>query len=66
MTKDQRAALDEGIKKLGGLVKTAAHFKVTIAAIGLWRSRGLPNKRLRAFALATGVSRERLRPDLYA
>ena len=66
MTKDQRQAIDEGIDKLGGFVAAAAHFQVTLAAIGNWRKRGLPLKRLKQFVKATGVSRERLRPDLYA
>jgi hypothetical protein len=66
MTKAQRAAIDEGIKNVGGLVKAAARFKVTIAAIGNWRTRGIPNKRLKEFSEVTGVSRVKLRPDLYA
>lgn len=65
MTKDQRKALDEGIDNVGGFVKATEVFEVTAAAISNWRKRGLPNKRLKEFASKTGVSRERLRPDLY-
>lgn len=64
--KDQRKAIDEGIEKLGGFVKAAAHFKVTPAALSNWRKRGVSLKRLKEFVSTTGVPRERLRPDLYA
>lgn len=65
MTKEQRAAIDQGIDNLGGLVKAAAHFDITLSAIGNWRKRGVPNKRLKQFSEDGRVPRERLRPDLY-
>lgn len=66
MKKDQRAATDLAIKKMGGLVKIAAHFDVTLSAIGHWRKRGVPLKHLKEIVKRSGVERERLRPDLYA
>lgn len=66
MTKDQRKATDEAIRNLGGLVKCAEHFGITLSAIGHWRVRGVPLKHLKMVVKQADVARERLRPDLYA
>jgi Putative antitoxin of bacterial toxin-antitoxin system, YdaS/YdaT len=66
MKKEQRAATDLAIKNMGGLVKTAARFSITLSAIGYWRQRGVPLKHLKAVVLEGKVAREKLRPDLYA
>lgn len=62
----EQVALNEAIRAAGGIVKAAALFHVTLAAIGGWRRRGLPAKRVREIEDKTGVNRKRLRPDLYA
>ena len=59
-------ALNEAIQKGGGIVKFAKTLGVTISAIQQWRSRGTPPKRAKEIEAATGVSRARLAPDVYA
>jgi len=66
MDKKQRKALDLAIDNLGGIVKAAERFGVTVSAIGYWRAKGVPFGRLKEVSEASGVSREQLRPDLYA
>lgn len=66
MKKEQREATDLAIKNMGGLVKTADRFSITLSAIGYWRKRGVPLKHLKDVVIEGKVSRERLRPDLYA
>jgi len=66
MDPEQLAALNEAIEKGGGIVKLAKTLDVTISAIQQWRTRGLPPKRVKPLETASGVSRVRLRPDLYA
>lgn len=66
MKKAQREATDRVIEAFGGLVKTAEHFGITVAAIGHWRKRGMPLKYLKEAVLKSGETREQLRPDLYA
>lgn len=66
ITPEQLAALNEAIEKGGGIVKLAKTLGVTISAIQQWRSRGVPSKRAKPIETATGVSRARLVPDLYA
>ncbi len=66
MDKKQRKAIDLAISNLGGIVKAAERFKVTVSAIGYWRAEGIPIKRLKEVSQASGVAREQLRPDLYA
>jgi hypothetical protein len=62
----QLAATNEVIKALGGITKTAAHYGISIAAVQLWRTRGVPKDRVRQIETDTGVTRERLLPNLYA
>jgi DNA-binding transcriptional regulator YdaS (Cro superfamily) len=66
MDPEQLKALNEAIEKGDGIVKLAKTLNVTISAISQWRKRGLPPKRVKPLEAATGVSRVRLRPDLYA
>jgi DNA-binding transcriptional regulator YdaS (Cro superfamily) len=66
MDPKQLAALNEAIEKGGGIVKLAKTLDVTISAIQQWRTRGLPAKRAKPLEKASGVSRTRLRPDIYA
>jgi DNA-binding transcriptional regulator YdaS (Cro superfamily) len=66
MTPEQLAALNEAIKKGGGIVKLAKTMDVTISAIQQWRKRGVPPPRAKQLETATGVSRARLAPDVYA
>jgi DNA-binding transcriptional regulator YdaS (Cro superfamily) len=61
----QLAATNEVIKTLGGITKAAAHFDITIPAVQLWRTRGVPKDRVKAIEAATGVKRARLLPKLY-
>lgn len=38
---------------------------VTQGAISQWLKRGVPPRRVKAVEKATGIPRERLRPDIY-
>jgi hypothetical protein len=59
-------ALNEAIKIMDGIVAAAAKLKVTVAGVQHWRRRGVPPERCKEIELLTGVSRARLRPDIYA
>jgi hypothetical protein len=65
MDKDQLAATNEAIKKLGGLTKAADTFNCIPENVQHWRTRGVPNKHVKRVNELTKVSRKRLRPDLY-
>lgn len=66
MTKTQRAATNEAIENMGGVVETAALFGISSQGVALWRKRGVPLKHLKKVLARSKVKRERLRPDLYA
>lgn len=66
MKKAQREATHLAIKNMGGPVKTAERFGISVQAVGWWSKRGVPLKHLKAAVQGGGVTRERLRPDLYA
>lgn len=59
-------ALNEAIDALGGPVKAAARWKVTLAVIYQWRKKGVPPLRVPLVSDTSGVDRKRLRPELYA
>jgi DNA-binding transcriptional regulator YdaS (Cro superfamily) len=66
MDPKQLAALNEAIEKGGGIVKLAKTLEITISAIQQWRKHGVPPKRVKPLEAASGVSRARLAPDIYA
>ncbi len=65
MTKEQLAATNLAIKRMGGIVQCAATMGCTLAAIQFWRTRGVPKKHLETVVKATAITGKRLRPDLY-
>jgi len=65
MDKEQLAATNLAIKKMGGIVKTSKKMGVTVAAVQFWRTRGVPKRRLRQVVENTGIPGKKLRPDLY-
>lgn len=65
MKRDQLKATNEVIDKLGGMSKACETFGCVISNIQHWRTRGIPQKFLKRIVKLTGVTRERLRPDLY-
>lgn len=65
MDKDQLAATNLAIKKLGGLSKAAELFACIPENVQHWRTRGVPQKHVKRVNALTRVSRKRLRPDLY-
>jgi DNA-binding transcriptional regulator YdaS (Cro superfamily) len=63
MAMDGTRALREAIEKAGGVVALARELGITHPAIAQWRS--CPPLRVLEVERITGVSRHRLRPDLY-
>lgn len=59
------AALDEAIASAGSVKALAARIDVATSAPSMWKSRGrVPAEHCPAIERATGVSCERLRPDV--
>jgi hypothetical protein len=58
-----RLALREAIKKAGGHEVVARHFNLTRQAVWMWRK--VPPLRVLELERLSGVSRHRLRPDVY-
>ena len=56
--------LQEAVKRAGGVAKLAKAIGLTRAAIYLWKR--VPAERVIKVEKASGVKREKLRPDLYA
>ena len=65
MDKEPLEALREACFKAGSQSALARILGVDVAAISQWKSKRIPADRVRAREKATGVRRERLRPDLY-
>ena len=61
----QRAALAAAIKSAGSGTELARRIGITPEAVCQWRGR-VPVNRVIAVEAATGVSREHLRPDVFA
>jgi DNA-binding transcriptional regulator YdaS (Cro superfamily) len=58
--------VDEAINRAGGLQPLADACEVTYQAVQRWRRTArVPAERVLAVEAASGVARERLRPDLY-
>lgn len=56
-------ALLEALEKIGGPARLATHLGISPAAVSQWPR--VPTNRVLAVEAATGVRRERLRPDIY-
>lgn len=56
-------ALREAIKQAGGVQKLARHLHIAHPAVSQWTR--VPSLRVLAVEKITGVSRYRLRPDIY-
>lgn len=63
---EQMKALHRAIKTAGSARKLGLLINCTGAQVLMWKVRGnVPAKHVLAIETATGVSRSRLRPDLY-
>jgi Putative antitoxin of bacterial toxin-antitoxin system, YdaS/YdaT len=63
MTRKRTTALIEVILHYGSLASLARELEITVQAVSAW-SR-VPFKHLSRISKDTGISRQRLRPDLY-
>jgi DNA-binding transcriptional regulator YdaS (Cro superfamily) len=61
----QAAALAAAINKSGGVAPLARKLGLKPSAVGMWQRRRMPPEHVLAVERATGVSRYRLRPDIY-
>lgn len=61
------ASLKEAVKRIGSQSAMARLLGVTQAAVWGWLNRGtaLPAEHVLAVEAATGIAKEKLRPDLY-
>lgn len=62
----QLRATNRAIKALGGITKTARRYGISIPAVQNWRTRGVPQERIKDIEADSGVPREELLPQLYA
>lgn len=65
MNAKQLAATNLAIDNMGGIVQCAKIMGCTLAAIGFWRTRGVPKKHLKKVVKLGKVAGKLLRPDLY-
>ena len=65
ITAAELEALNEAIH-VHGIVMLAEKLKVKVNSIQNWRTRGVPPEKIVPIEEATGVSRKRLKPALYA
>ena len=65
MTQTELEALQEAIRVAGTQKALASLLGINEAAISQWKHSRVPGLRVIAIEKATGVRRERLRPDLY-
>lgn len=63
MTKEEKLALNEAIKKVNGISNLARIVGVKRQAVQQWLTNGIPYKRVRAVSKATGIAVTRLRKD---
>lgn len=61
---EMHAALRQAVKAAGGPAKLGPQLGITATAVRLWKI--VPLNRALSVEAATGVSRDRLRPDHYA
>ncbi|MBR0656501.1 type II toxin-antitoxin system CcdA family antitoxin [Plastoroseomonas arctica] len=67
MAQDQTSGIDEAIRAAGGVEGLGDALGCAHSSVVRWRQRGrVPADRVVAIESATGVPRDRLRPDLYA
>ncbi len=59
------AGLDDAISAVGGMEAFQAALGVARRTVFLWKQSGIPAERVPEIEAATGVSRHRLRPDLW-
>lgn len=62
-TLDRALILTQAIDLLGGQEKFAKRLRITYQAVSQWRR--VPSHRVLKIEALTGISRYRLRPDLY-
>lgn len=63
---EQMKALHRAIKTAGSMRQLGLLIGCTTSQIGMWKNRGnIPPQYVIPIEKATGVSRHRLRPDLY-
>jgi TorA maturation chaperone TorD len=61
----QRIAIEEAVTAAGGLEAFQQRLGVSRRTVFLWKQHGVPAERAPAVEAATGISRHRLRPDLW-
>lgn len=66
MIKEQLAATNQAIAALGGITAVARRYNISVQAVQNWRTRGVPKDRVKQVEKDSGVSREKLLPDVYA
>lgn len=63
----QSQVIADALEKGGGIKAIADALKMSAEGVRQWRMRGkVPDKHVVELERLTGVSREKLRPDLYA
>lgn len=55
----------QAISAAGGAAAIARELGITLAAITLWKRRGIPANRVLAVERMSGISRHQLRPDVF-
>lgn len=63
---DGHPGIEEAIAAAGGVSRLGAALGLAHTSILKWRRSGIPAERVPAVEAATGVPRQRLRPDLFA
>ena len=63
---DKHPGTEEAIAAAGGVSRLGAALGLAHTSILKWRRSGIPAERVPAVEAATGVPRQRLRPDLFA
>jgi post-segregation antitoxin (ccd killing protein) len=63
---DGHSGIEEAIAAAGGVSRLGAALGLAHTSILKWRRSGIPAERVPAVEAATGVPRQRLRPDLFA
>lgn len=61
----KKNAVDEAVEAAGGLDAFQQRLGVSRRTVFLWKQHGVPAERAPAVEAATGVTRQRLRPDLW-
>lgn len=67
MAKRGTSGIDDAVRAAGGLGQLGRAIGCSVTAVCRWRQAGrVPANRVLAIEAATGIPRDRLRPDLYA